>query len=389
MAYYRAGVPGRLLRARGHHAAVSDSGQLTPAGTIALRLDAHDELGRVVAWEPDAVLLTGGWASATPLQMIEEARANGQRVLVDVDDWPWIPPGNPHYDQRLAGAKLAAITRSDALVCSTPAIADGLTSRGHVSVPTIVSRNVIEPELYEPARIANVRRRGWARARARKGGRVAYRGAVAYHDADVRLLRGWLDDLLVNFSSHAVHVGHDPSAPSFSGTACVSPSRLITRPLVTMAEYAYNLARVEVAVVPLSLEPFSLAKSNAAGLEWCAAGVPFVASDHPEYRELTGSVPRGIARDYGKWRRWVAALLDDAGRRAEHHALQRAELERFTFAHHVELDELPLERLLAELGVDRARGSAPGVSPGALQSGSEGHSSRCGQANPQPGDERK
>lgn len=385
VAHYRGAVPADVLRARGHTVVVSDVMQLTPAGTLALALAIDPE--RPVAWEPDVVILTGGWPSAIELEWISEARASGQRVFVDVDDWPRIPPSNPHADSRLFSAKVAAIARADALICSTPVLARGMGAARPAA--TVVSRNRVDAERFAGIRTLNT-------ARAERYGDtnpdpvvIAWRGGVAFHLPDLALLRDALDELGRDESVRFVHVGHTDDAPSFASVVGIPEWRVERRPLVTFGAYPPNLLGVDLALVPLDVDtPFSLAKSNIAGMEWTAAGVPFLASEHPEYRALVDR-DQLLPRRARHWRGALRALIDPVLRGVTRSYLDDA------------LHELPwtldaaiaepgnaYETLFDELDVADPRGSAP-AEAGAEQCGEVGARPRHPQDTHNAGGNRK
>jgi glycosyltransferase involved in cell wall biosynthesis len=84
--------------------------------------------------------------------------------------------------------------------------------------------------------------------------------------------------------------------------------------------YRIGLSSLDIGIVPLADTAFNRGKSALKALEMAAAGVPVVASDLPEFRELRqAGLPLWLVRP--RRREWVGALsrlclLDDAELRA-------------------------------------------------------------------------
>jgi hypothetical protein len=90
----------------------------------------------------------------------------------------------------------------------------------------------------------------------------------------------------------------------------VDPSLVSTLPLVAPSEYP-NSFTFDIGVVPLSNVPFNHAKSWIKGIEYAAAGVPFIASRLPEYQELKDKHGIGlVAKNPIQWRKQIESLAD-------------------------------------------------------------------------------
>lgn len=371
VAHYRAGSLGTVLRARGHTVVVSDQGRTTPAGSLALMLaEGNDPEGRVAGWEPDVVILTGGWPCGAPLEMLDEARAEGQRVVLDIDDSLEIPEHNYHYDPELKNAKLwAARAHCDAVLVSTRPIARELR-RGRVRVPIVESRNVVELERFKVARELND-----ARAiRYDHAGEnpapftLAWRGSVPHHRGDVALLTHLAASMNGRLGVRWVHIGAQrDDEHAFARAIGVPQQHVEPRPLVPFGMYPALLTGVDLAVVPLEAAPFSRAKSNVAGLEWAAAGVPFVSSWNEAYDAFSGGIPGTLARNVGELERFVFAMLEPmhrySARATQRYALEAPHPEgsrafNWTTAAAIGLESHPVEELLERLRVPDARGQA-------------------------------
>jgi hypothetical protein len=74
---------------------------------------------------------------------------------------------------------------------------------------------------------------------------------------------------------------------------------------------------IDIGIVTLTNNPFNEAKSNLKGLEYAMSGIPFVASDTQEYRDLAELGCGRIAKKPRDWIRHLEELLDPDVRRAE------------------------------------------------------------------------
>jgi glycosyltransferase involved in cell wall biosynthesis len=83
-------------------------------------------------------------------------------------------------------------------------------------------------------------------------------------------------------------------------------------------DWAFGLA-------PLQVTPFTLAKTNIKWIEYTAAGIPVIASDHPIYRECCAG-GAGILAEPDAWYAAMSALVTSAERRAALYAVASARL---------------------------------------------------------------
>jgi hypothetical protein len=65
--------------------------------------------------------------------------------------------------------------------------------------------------------------------------------------------------------------------------------------------------KFDIGIVPLSDIPFNHAKSTIKGLEYTAAGIPFVSSYSPEYALLES---QGVGRVAASEDEWIGHLED-------------------------------------------------------------------------------
>ena len=74
---------------------------------------------------------------------------------------------------------------------------------------------------------------------------------------------------------------------------------------------------MDIGLVPLNNIPFNHAKSTIKGLEYTAAGIPFIASYSPEYELLEQQGVGRVARTPEEWIHHLSELQDPKIRKEE------------------------------------------------------------------------
>jgi hypothetical protein len=108
-----------------------------------------------------------------------------------------------------------------------------------------------------------------------------------------------------------------PAHTLFADEVGLHRRRVTTMPLLPPWQYPSGLC-FDIGVVPLSDHPFNRAKSFIKGLEYAAAGIPFVASCSPEYLRLRDEFGIGrVAVSKEQWLRHIHELADPDVRQEE------------------------------------------------------------------------
>ena len=245
----------------------------------------------------------------TPWQ-VEQAKSLGQRIVVDVDDYySGLPESNKAFDATHPEKNKRTnrdyyeqvIAAADTVTVSTPFLAEH-HSKTHSDVRVV--RNGILPSQYSQRKHHSAKPvLGWA-------------GAVDYRGGDLETLRGWLPDFLEEHDLMFHHLGHSPQTASFADVVGIDPDRMTTSPLVPINSYAAML-HFDIGIVPLNDIPFNEAKSNIKGLEYAAAGIPFVAGPTSEYKVLAADGVGRVASSDTEWVKNVTDLLDYSVRKRE------------------------------------------------------------------------
>jgi hypothetical protein len=245
----------------------------------------------------------------TPRQ-IELAQALGQRIVVDIDDYyEGLTPANMAYDLTSAEKNKKTnrehykrvIELADLITVTTPFLLEHY-SKQHPNVRMV--RNGVNLNQFTPRKQLNRKPIiGWV-------------GAVNFRNNDLEQLREWLPDFLDEHDLMFHHAGHADNAPLFEDVTGVNPNRVTRSPLVPITHYASGF-QFDIGIVPLSDIPFNHAKSNIKGLEYVAAGIPFVASNAPEYMELAATGVGRVAWDATGWVNSMNELLDYHTRKSQ------------------------------------------------------------------------
>lgn len=245
----------------------------------------------------------------TPKQ-IEIAQSLGQRIVVDVDDYfEGLTPANAAYDithpenNKRSNRDIyrEVIAAADIVTVSTPFLLDHYKAqRDNV----YLVRNGVNSRQFHRRPLSNTKPIiGWT-------------GSTSFRNSDLEQLQEWLPDFLEEHDLMFHHAGHSDDAPAFSDVTGVNPNRVRTTPLLPITHYP-DAFQFDIGIVPLRDIPFNHAKSNIKGLEYAANGIPFIASDLPEYRLLHEDGVGHIARTPNNWREQMTYLLDYNNRKQE------------------------------------------------------------------------
>lgn len=309
--YYRMAMPAVTLGKHGYDTVLSPSFDVAPDGHIVIHgVDgvAHDDCDVVVFQR---------WMHRDGAEMARRARATGQLIVQDIDDYFWALPHTNTARKNTSAATNSEHNRdhyrkmmaaSDAIICSTDMLASAMSKLGP---PVFVARNAIELDV-------------WRQHDPGTDGMVGWVGGIPWRGNDLPLLRGVLGPFLEQNGLPFYHGGHssDPKVPTAWEQLGLDTTkvRVAYNDLSPVATYPLLWDPVALAVIPLEDCSFNRAKSWLKGLEAAACGIPFIATRLPEY-ELLG-IGR-LARNRKEWRTHLEALLDPEVRRAEGAANRR------------------------------------------------------------------
>lgn len=299
--WYRCVLPSREVAKSG-----IDTGVGMPA--------ANPEMGMGIAYE-DGML--AGWdINVFKLLMHEQVihfmttmQENGQTIGVDIDDFHaglhaenvaaglTDPLRNPEVNRAWYEQ---IIRRADFVTVSTAFLADYYEARCR---DVRLVRNGIDVERWEQRDVSGEPIIGWV-------------GATPWRSGDIETLRDWLPALVDDTGVMVHHSGHIPKMEKPFGERA-GLRRVRTAEMQLVKNYPLLFDHLNIGLVPLVPMDFNEAKSNIKGLEYAAAGIPFVAYPTEEYRLLADSGVGRLAETPDEWRDHVLELLDEDVRVAE------------------------------------------------------------------------
>jgi hypothetical protein len=236
-------------------------------------------------------------------QQIAIARANGQIIIQDIDDDFWsIPKWNTAYwhthpsknSEANTDFYAEALANSNLIITSTPHLTNKMKKLNDFVVQI---ENHVDVDRFAQARkdMPN-----WEETK------IGWTGSVGMKTVDLNCTKPWAG----MFNWH--HIGHVDIVP-LAGVLGERVS-ISTSPLCASSEYAHHFL-FDVGVVPLQHDAeFNAAKSFIKGLEYSAAGLPFVASPAPEYVRFSKEQGVGFIAWENKPKQWIKhlkALVND------------------------------------------------------------------------------
>lgn len=259
---------------------------------------------------------------------IIKAKAIGQVVINDLDDWYWglsttnaaflsshprtSPRENTNHYKKV-------LTSSTAITVSTPYLRDRLLQMFPKCPPIEVFPNTVDVSRFtnRPSYDKNQPIVGWV-------------GSTNHRSGDLEVLRGVINPLydqqLIRVQQSGYHAG-SPTLPEIWG---ITETNVIFLEATDPENYP-SLLTMDIGLAPLSDRPFNHAKSDIKLLEYSASGIPWVASDLPSYSTLQKLWGHGrIAKKNraGDWQRHIKQLLDPKVREEEGLALREASWSR-------------------------------------------------------------
>jgi hypothetical protein len=260
-------------------------------------------------------------------EAIRAARVSGQVIVNDVDDLMWNMPvsnaawrathPNTHPDANVQHYK-KVLAASTMVTVSTPFLAEQVRVFCR-DAEVVVIRNAIDLSRWVTHTHAEPPRLGWT-------------GVLTHRSNDIEEIGLVLETMVGSgYARQFRHVGalEFEGAPHIADITGLTAEQVAEYPMVPIEEWPNQLRHFDVGVVPLSDVKFNRAKSCIKGIEYAAAGIPFVASATPEYCALHDEC--GIGRLAPRGRVWLAHLRDlaDPAVRAGEADRQRKAVEAF------------------------------------------------------------
>lgn len=274
----------------------------------------HPDRGFGIAYEDGAFF---GWDMTvlklmmhhTVPGLIRVMQKRGEKVVIDVDDFHFgIDPENIAARQTDPNRNSEnnrmfyemGIRQADLVTVSTDFLANFYEARCR---KVRLVRNALDVERYSMVEQPDKPVFGWV-------------GGTLWRSQDIELLRSWLPNFVQQHKVAVHHSGHIPNdTRHFAARAGLR--RVNTVPMSAVSNYPSLLQHFHVGLVPLRLNDFNQSKSYLKGLEYAAAGIPFIASPSEEYKILYNKGVGRLAATPDEWRDHATELLDLDVRLAE------------------------------------------------------------------------
>lgn len=241
--------------------------------------------------------------------ILEGPQRPKQKIVVDIDDFyeglattnlayqntdpEKHPENNREHYWRIIDA-------ADAIITSTQFLYDFYTKeKGKKNV--FLVRNGIDIDRYHKKQ-----------DHARGLPTVGWVGALPWRSGDLEIMQPFLGEFLKSNRLQFHHSGHikelNLDATDLAGIP--KSVKFTHEPRRILSQYPQMFRKIDIGLVPLNNIPFNHAKSTIKGLEYTAAGVPFIASWSPEYEFLSNSGVGRIAKNEKEWKEHLDAFLD-------------------------------------------------------------------------------
>lgn len=323
--WYRCILPAQQLNLAGIHASFGFLG-IKPNGRFVIK-----RLNGTFSQKHKIIVLKVIMSIET-LNGMSIAQENGQKIVVDIDDlheelhetnmaYKSTDPTKSRENNREIYAQI--IARADALICSTPFIEQYYKTR-YPNKPIFMVRNAIDIDRWTRYRV--VKRKpiiGWL-------------GATPWRSLDLEQISPFFDEYLKSRDAYFHHAGHINWAPPAHLRLGVNPDRCSVSPMVPLHELPEVYSQFDIGIVPLNDIPFNRAKSFIKGLEYAAAGIPFVASDLPEYRYLAEAGVGRVAKSRHEWEKHLDSFMKLSVREEESRRARSIVQKQFSIAHTAE-----------------------------------------------------
>ena len=293
-AYYRQYLPGREMQKLGYEVAVG-----LPAADTNNGIGVVHEDGGLFGWDINLYKLM---MHASVPQLFQLMQSRGQVVAVDIDDFHFAlheeniahsatnPHTNPENNRMWYET---GIRQADFVTVSTQFLANFYERRCR---DIRLVRNAVEVDRFTPVKQPEKPVYGWL-------------GGTLWRSRDIELLSEWLPGFVADQNVTVLHAGHIPGDPRHFAVRA-GLKQVQTIPMATIDKVPDMLQNIHVGLVPLTRNPFNEAKSYLKGLEYVAAGIPFIATPTDEYRVLHAAGIGRLADTPDEWRDHATQLLD-------------------------------------------------------------------------------
>lgn len=244
---------------------------------------------------------------------IEKAKSYGQTIIIDTDD---------HFEQ-LPEDNLAFITTDPERspdnnrnhLIKTYSVADGIIASTKFLEQRMLKYNnnvykvgnSLDPStfMYRLDSAGNKPTIGWV-------------GMMMWRVEDLKCVAGPIKTVVEQYDLNFHHTGIMLDRPKWIAEALNIDESRVNGYTGSRPQYYGNVFMpIDIGIVPLTSNQFNEAKSNLKGLEYALSGIPFIASDTQEYKDLADMGVGRVAKSNKDWIKHLKQLIDPEVREEE------------------------------------------------------------------------
>jgi len=185
---------------------------------------------------------------------------------------------------------------ADALITSTPFLYDFYKNK-YPNKPIYLVRNAVDLQYF-----------GMRKDKSGAFPTVGWVGATPWRSSDLETLNPFVGEFIEKNNLRFHHSGSIINAPTVQEQMGIPVKNFSSQPMKPILTYKELFNRIDIGLVPLNEVEFNRAKSFIKGLEYAAAGIPFIAEDMEEYSYLHNEY--GIGRVAKTKDQWLSHLED-------------------------------------------------------------------------------
>jgi glycosyltransferase involved in cell wall biosynthesis len=238
-------------------------------------------------------------------EIMQNNKPKNQKIVIDIDDfYEGLSPTNHAYKVTDPETNpevnrehyWTMIENADAIITSTPFLHDYYKNEKGLKNVFMV-RNAIDIDRWKPRQ-----------DHARWLPTVGWVGAIPWRSNDLETLQPWFGSFLEENHLSFHHSGHIPeikNVNAFKQLGIPESVKFTNQKRMPISKYPEMFRKIDIGIVPLNDIPFNHAKSTIKGLEYVAAGIPYIASYSPEYEFFAN---QGIGRMAKNEQEWIGHL---------------------------------------------------------------------------------
>lgn len=139
---------------------------------------------------------------------------------------------------------------------------------------------------------------------------IGWVGATPWRTKDLLLLAPIMEKFLKKNNCWFHHAGNIEGQKEVANIMKISNKIVTKKPMIPISLYPILFTDFDIGIVPLVKNDFNQAKSFIKGLEYAAAGIPFIATDTEEYKYLHDYGIGRIAANEDEWEKHLTELLN-------------------------------------------------------------------------------